>query len=166
MSKPFDRIVERVGALEASGFQRRSDPSASARRDDRALARAIERTSMVTIVVALDLYESADAEHVAAANPHTGYVRNNADNALADGVDLGVGTTTGSKIGTATTQKIGFWNATPVVQPATTGTATGFTAGAGTAVTDESTFTGGVGSTAYRISDVVLALKQAGVLAS
>jgi hypothetical protein len=27
------------------------------------------------------------------------------------------GTTTGTKIGTGTTQKIGFWNATPVVQP-------------------------------------------------
>jgi hypothetical protein len=28
-----------------------------------------------------------------------------------------VGTTTGTKFGTATTQKIGFFNATPVVQP-------------------------------------------------
>lgn len=33
-----------------------------------------------------------------------------------DGSNLAFGTTTGSKIGTATTQKIGFWNATPVVQ--------------------------------------------------
>jgi len=32
--------------------------------------------------------------------------------------DIVLGTTTGTKIGTATTQKIGFWNATPVVQPA------------------------------------------------
>lgn len=28
------------------------------------------------------------------------------------------GTTTGIKVGTATTQKLGFWNATPVIQPA------------------------------------------------
>jgi hypothetical protein len=37
---------------------------------------------------------------------------------LADAGDITVGTTTGTKIGTATTQKIGLWNATPVVQPA------------------------------------------------
>lgn len=72
----------------------------------------------------------------------------------------------GTKIGTGATQKLGFWNATPVVQPATTGTATGFTAGSGTAVNDDSTFTGGVGTKAYRISDIVLALKQAGIMAA
>ena len=37
---------------------------------------------------------------------------------LADAGDITVGTTTGTKIGTATTQKISLWNATPVVQPA------------------------------------------------
>lgn len=35
---------------------------------------------------------------------------------LGDGLNFGVGTTTGSKIGTSATQKIGFWDATPVVQ--------------------------------------------------
>ncbi len=75
-------------------------------------------------------------------------------------------TVTGTQIGTATTQLLGFWAATPVVQPATTGTTTGFTAGAGSAVKDDSTFTGGVGSKAYRISDIVLALKQAGIMAA
>jgi hypothetical protein len=34
----------------------------------------------------------------------------------ADAVNLAFGTSTGTKIGTATTQKLGFWNATPVVQ--------------------------------------------------
>ncbi|MEO6727743.1 MAG: hypothetical protein ABIM96_02340, partial [Candidatus Saccharimonas sp.] len=33
-----------------------------------------------------------------------------------DGESMAFGTTTGTKLGTATTQKIGFWNATPVVQ--------------------------------------------------
>lgn len=37
---------------------------------------------------------------------------------IPDAVNVATGTTTGSKIGTATTQKISFWNATPVVQPA------------------------------------------------
>lgn len=36
---------------------------------------------------------------------------------LADAANIAVDTTTGTKIGTAVGQKIGFWNATPVVQP-------------------------------------------------
>jgi hypothetical protein len=39
---------------------------------------------------------------------------------IAEGVNLTVGTSTGTKIGTATTQKLGFFNATPIVQPANT----------------------------------------------
>lgn len=37
---------------------------------------------------------------------------------LSDGANIVVGSTTGTKIGTATTQKVGFFNATPIVQPA------------------------------------------------
>lgn len=37
---------------------------------------------------------------------------------VADASDIALGTTTGTKFGTATTQKLGFFNATPVVQPA------------------------------------------------
>lgn len=36
---------------------------------------------------------------------------------ILDGLNVILGTTTGTKIGTATTQKIGFFNATPVVKP-------------------------------------------------
>jgi hypothetical protein len=36
---------------------------------------------------------------------------------LGEGNNVAAGTTTGTKIGTATTQRLGFWNATPVVQP-------------------------------------------------
>jgi hypothetical protein len=43
---------------------------------------------------------------------------------LADAGNITVGTTTGTKIGTATTQKLGFYNATPVVQPAAVADAT------------------------------------------
>jgi hypothetical protein len=35
---------------------------------------------------------------------------------FADAINLEFNTTTGTKIGTGTTQKLGFWNATPVVQ--------------------------------------------------
>jgi hypothetical protein len=43
---------------------------------------------------------------------------------LADASDIAVGTTTGTKIGTATTQKLGFYNKTPVVQPTAVADAT------------------------------------------
>ena len=39
---------------------------------------------------------------------------------LYDGVNISVGTSSGTKIGTATNQKLGFYNATPVVQPSAT----------------------------------------------
>jgi hypothetical protein len=62
--------------------------------------------------------------------------------------------------------KVGFCSATPITQPSATGETVGFTAGAGTAVTDASTFTGNVGATAYRLSDVVKHLKNLGLIAS
>ncbi len=82
----------------------------------------------------------------------------------ADFVFDGAGS--GSKLGTATSQKIGLWNATPVVQYSTTGTVTGFTAATTTPVLDGSTFTGNTGSTAYTIGDIVRALKLCGVMAA
>lgn len=87
---------------------------------------------------------------------------------LVDAVNIEIDTTTGSKIATGTTQKLGFWNATPVVQPASTGTTTaGYTQNASAnAVVAESTFTGNTGATAYTISDIVKNLKNAGLLAA
>ena len=81
-------------------------------------------------------------------------------------VNIVLGTGAGTKLGTATSQKLAFFNSTPVVQPSSTGEGSGFTAGAGTAVQDVSTFTGNVGSTAYRISDIVKHLKNLGLIAS
>ena len=43
---------------------------------------------------------------------------------ITDAKDIAVGTTTGTKIGTATTQKLSFYNATPVVQPTAVADAT------------------------------------------
>ena len=36
---------------------------------------------------------------------------------MDEGKNIKAGTTTGSKIGTAVTQKLGFWNKAPVIQP-------------------------------------------------
>jgi hypothetical protein len=43
---------------------------------------------------------------------------------IADARNIVIGTTTGTKIGTATTQKLGFYDAVPVVQPAAVADAT------------------------------------------
>lgn len=51
-------------------------------------------------------------------------------------------------------------------QLATTGQTSGFTAGAGAAVLVDSTFTGGLGTKAYTVGDVIRALKTLGALAT
>jgi len=43
---------------------------------------------------------------------------------LSDAVNIALNTSTGTKLGTSTTQKLGFWNATPVVRATVTGTNT------------------------------------------
>jgi hypothetical protein len=82
-----------------------------------------------------------------------GDVTINAANIITD-------TTTGMKIGTGATQKLGFWNATPVVQQDTGVTSATFDLLiGGTFVKDVSTFDG------YTISQVVKALRTYGLLA-
>lgn len=83
----------------------------------------------------------------------------------ADGQNVAVGTTTGTKYGTSTSQKLGFYNATPVTQRTASG-ASGFVVGAGTNANSLSTWTGGVGATAYTVGDIVAALKTLGFIAS
>ena len=86
-------------------------------------------------------------------------VRANGDLDLKD-VNIISGTITGTKIGTATSQKISFWNATPIVQPTTAIAESAFVENAGgVAVNDDSTFDG------YTIRQVVKALRDAGLLA-
>lgn len=75
-------------------------------------------------------------------------------------------TTTGAKFGTSTSQKLGFFNATPVVQQTAAGDVSVTTAGATNTVYRNTTFTGGTGSAAYTIGDVVKALKNLGFIAA
>ena len=68
-------------------------------------------------------------------------------------------TTTGTKIATSTTQKISFWNATPIVQPTTAVAAATVVSGTGGNVKHDDTFDG------YTVEQVVRALRTIGLLA-
>jgi len=81
------------------------------------------------------------------------------DTTWADAVNMVFNTTTGTKIGTATAQKIGFWNAAPIVQPNTGVAAATRVGGGGTTLTDTDTFDG------YTLAKVVRALRNSGLLA-
>ena len=66
---------------------------------------------------------------------------------------------TGIKIGLTTSQTIGFWNATPIVQPTTAVAAATVVSGAGGTVKHDDTFDG------YTVEKVVRALRTIGLLA-
>lgn len=78
---------------------------------------------------------------------------------IAEGKNIVFGTTTGSKLGATTSDKMSAWGATPIVQPTTAVAAATFTANSGTAVNDASTFDG------YTIKQIVKALRNIGWLA-
>ena len=61
---------------------------------------------------------------------------------------------------------IGFYNTPPVPQPSASGLTSGYRPGTGQAVTVDETFTGGTGTTAYTIGDIVAALKTLGLVKS
>ena len=76
-----------------------------------------------------------------------------------DGGSFILGATTGTKIGTATSQKIAFWNKTPIVQPTTAVGAATLVSNAGTTLTSTDTFDG------YTLQQIVKALRDTGLLA-
>ena len=76
-----------------------------------------------------------------------------------DSINYSFGTTTGTKLGVSTTQKLSFWNATPIVQPTTAVAAATFVQNSGATIHPTSTFDG------YTIEQVVRALRTIGLLA-
>jgi hypothetical protein len=78
---------------------------------------------------------------------------------VANGVNFAFNTGTGTKLGTATTQKLSFWNATPIAQPTTTVTAATYVGLGGGNIQQNDTFDG------YTIAKIVKALRNIGLLA-
>lgn len=80
---------------------------------------------------------------------------------IADAKNIVLDTTTGTKIGTGTTQKLGFWNTTPIVQPSAF-TQTYSTATKTHAVLTSAVLTDSTGGTADTVvADVGLIFNQA-----
>jgi hypothetical protein len=97
---------------------------------------------------------------VTGASTLTGLLTANGGITLGDAQNIAFNTTTGTKIGAATTQKLSFWNATPIVQPTTAvASATVASPGGGVNLKTDDTFDG------YTIAQVVKALRNAGLLA-
>jgi hypothetical protein len=97
---------------------------------------------------------------VTGASTLTGLLTANGGITLGDAQNIAFNATTGTKIGAATTQKLSFWNATPIVQPTTAvASATVASPGGGTNLKTDDTFDG------YTIAQVVKALRNAGLLA-
>jgi hypothetical protein len=75
------------------------------------------------------------------------------------GRNISFDTGTGTKIGTATTEKFAFWNKTPIVQPTTTIAAATFVTNTSGILNDSATFDG------YTIGQMARALRNVGILA-
>lgn len=87
------------------------------------------------------------------------------DATVAAGLAIGIAAT-GLTIGQGSSTALGFWGASPVSQYNTEGTGGIYSSGSGTPVLDDSKFTGGAGSKAYTLNDVVAALKACGMMES
>ncbi len=89
-----------------------------------------------------------------------GTARVSGDFTIADAKNIILAATTGTKIGTATSQKLSFWNATPIVQPTTGIAEAAFVENLGGSIVNvDSTFAG------YTLQQIAQALKDMGALA-
>jgi len=88
------------------------------------------------------------------------------DVTVAAALTLGIDASGGLIIGQTNSTALGFWGTSPVNQWNTGGAGGIASAGSGTPVLDDSNFTGGAGSLAYTINDIVAALKACGIMAT
>lgn len=74
------------------------------------------------------------------------------------------GSVDGTLVGRNATTPVGFFGAVPIVRPVPAGNAVTVAAGATVGVFTNTSFSGGVGTTAYTIGDLVAVLKAHGLL--
>ncbi len=108
---------------------------------------------------------STGAVTITPATTITGILTSGGGITMADAKNIVLNATTGTIIGTATTQKLSFFNATPVVQPAANADTTTAAAGSTTTVFLNTTFNGTSGTAAFTVGGIVTALKRLGLLA-
>ncbi len=77
---------------------------------------AADNTGNTVTTITTAAQAAARTYTVPDAGADASFVMSAGTSTFAEGANFAVGTATGTKIGTATTQKLGFWNATPVVQ--------------------------------------------------
>lgn len=70
-----------------------------------------------------------------------------------------LGTGAGTRFGTATNQRLGFWNATPIIQPTTSIASADYVHNSANAIHTNDTFDG------YTVAQIVKALRNSGLLA-
>jgi hypothetical protein len=96
------------------------------------------------------------------------YLRDQVNGVMAAEFVAGAGTT-GYVVfagGVEVKGQVGFYGAALTAQPTAGHVTTGYTAGSSTAVTIDGQFTGGSGSSAYTVADIVAALKKVGLIAA
>ena len=143
-----------------------------------AYANSLVTTNVVAIGGGTSAMQAATSVRIyaaAAVNTSTGTLVTSWSNVamtMADAVNIVVGTTTGTQIGTGATQKLGFYGATPVVKPtALTATATtapaggtGATAGAYDTAANRNIMIACVQNTKTRLDELETKLKALGIL--
>ena len=83
---------------------------------------------------------------------------------ITDSKNIILGTTNGSMLASNVNQKLGFWGATPIVQPSTSGDILGLNGNGATNANMANVNTNGnIGSTYYTLGDVVAILKNTGL---
>lgn len=79
---------------------------------------AANHVRLATVVTGASMITSLTDERISLHSTSVATFLPLAGGTLVNGADIVCGTTTGTKLGTGTTQKLAFWNATPIVQPA------------------------------------------------
>ncbi len=124
-------------------------------------------TETVTTATTVYIDAAPSGSNITITNPYALWIDSgtsrfdgNLDFSPADATNIVLGTSTGTKIGTATSQKLGFFNKTPIVQQTTTSqTAATFVANTSLTADDSATWDG------YTIGDIVAILRAFGLFA-